>query len=128
MDSLATLISTSMMVWFVYCLYSGYNHPDKYAPISDHFDLGYVRDNQTKTDVRVVISPTPKKIPKAKKSIKTKQEKRTDSRLISDCASALVSLGMSKSASKQDAKQFLSKNPHITSVENFLTEYFSQLN
>lgn len=121
MDTLATVISTSLLAWFIYCLYSGYKYPDKHTPISDHFDLGYVRNNNAKKDLRVTFNVEDAK-PKESKKIKT------DSRLISDCSAALVSLGMSKTAAKQDAKEFLSKNSHVTTVEVFLTEYFSQLN
>jgi len=125
MDTLATVISTSLLVWFIYCLYSGYKNPNKHTPISDHFDLGYVRDCNANKDLRVLFKIQEDAEPK--KSSKPKKP-RTDPRLIRDCASALVSLGMSRTASKQDAKEFLSKNSHITTVEVFLTEYFSQLN
>ena len=130
-DVIAQVVVSGVLLYWFFCLCSGYNNPEKYAfkKDPDFFELGYIE----REDPVVVYmeEPRAKKKPKVKKPRPTKPktkkpkvkkpkvEKPKKHPLFDDCCSALKSLGYKVTQAKQVAKQVFDGND-ITSIEQFI--------
>ena len=133
-DIIAQVVVSGVLLYWFYCLCSGYNNPKKYAfkKDPDFFELGYIE----REDPVVVYVEEPRAKPKTKrprptkprptkpkvkkpKVEKPKVEKPKKHPLFDDCCSALKSLGYKAKQAKQLAKQVFDDND-IISIEQFI--------
>lgn len=116
--------------WFL-CFCNGLmNNNVKPLKIPERFDIGYIdAPKQNVTIIKNKPRTKQKTVKKKQKQKKKKEEiitKQVDTNLLNDCVGALISLGTRRSEAQRATIDFLSKNPNVTNVEQFLRDIFKR--
>jgi len=129
-DVLAGFISFGIVGWCMYCFFNGATGRIEYPALSDKFNIGYIERNenvylkQLKEEVQLL--KLKKELEKLKKDSDNKEKGSSiDPKLIRECESALVTLGLKKKDAKQEVLNFFNKKK-VDSVEEFVVEYFKK--
>ena len=110
--------------WFL-CFCNGlFNKKVKPLKIPDRFDIGYIDDPLHQ---QVVVVKQQTSTPKKKNRIQldSKQEdvihdSNIDNAFLNDCIGTLINLGTKRREAQLIASQFLSANPHVNTIEQFI--------